>query len=228
MPSPIQVISSMATKQLLAELAGRFQQASTNRVSIESVGGIDAAKRVQAGEAFDVVILAAKVIDQLIAAGRLVGSRVDLVRSGVSIAVKSGAPRPDVSTEEALRQAVASAHSIGYSTGPSGVHLTQLFARWGIADIIKDRIVQASPGVPVGSLVAKGDVDIGFQQLSELIHLTGVDILGPLPPAAQIITTFSAAVSAGCTQADTARALVEFLASSAADDAKRKNGMDPA
>ena len=127
-----------------------------------------------------------------------------------------------------LKKAVSGAKSIGYSTGPSGVHLTSLFERWGIAADIKDRIVQARPGVPVGSLVAKGEVELGFQQLSELIHLSGVDILGPLPASAQIITTFSAGVAAASTQADAARALSAFLASPAADAAKRSNGMDPA
>ena len=228
MASAISIISSMATKQLLAELTTQYQQAAGQAVGIESVGGVDAAKRVQAGEAFDLVILAANVIDQLLAAGKLVGSRVDLVKSGVSIVVKAGAPHPDVSTEEALKQAVSAARSISYSTGPSGDHLTRLFERWGIADSIKDRLVKASPGIPVGSLVAKGEAELGFQQLSELINLAGVDIIGPLPPSAQIITTFSAGVSATCTQQDAARALLTFLASPAAEQAKRKNGMDPA
>jgi len=229
MASNIKVISSMATKQLLSELATQFQKASKHQVSIESVGGVDAAKRVQAGEAFDVVILAANVIDQLISSGRIVpGNRVDLVKSGVSVVVKAGAPRPDIATEDALKKAVSGAKSIGYSTGPSGVHLTQLFERWGIAGDIKGRIVQASPGVPVGSLVAKGEVELGFQQLSELIHLRGVDILGPLPPSAQIITTFSAGVAVTAAQPEAARALIDFLASPAAAEAKRSNGMDPA
>ena len=229
MASNIRIISSMATKQLLTELAARFQKASKHQVSIESVGGVDAAKRVQAGEAFDAVILAANVIDQLIADGKLVrGSRVDLVKSGVSVVVKSGAARPDISTEDALKRAVSGARSIAYSTGPSGVHLTGLFERWGIAEDIKGRIVQAPPGVPVGSLVAKGEVELGFQQLSELIHLSGVDILGPLPAATQIITTFSAGVSLASIQPDTVRGLLDFLASPAADEAKRNNGMEPA
>lgn len=229
MASHISVISSMATKQLLAVLAQRYHQATKQSVSIESVGGVDAAKRVQSGEVFDLVVLAANVIDQLIAEGRIIdGSRVDLVHSGVSVVVRSGATRSDISTEEALKRAVSGAKSIGYSTGPSGVHLTRLFERWGIAADIKDRIVQASPGVPVGSLVAKGEVELGFQQLSELINLSGVDILGPLPPSAQIITTFSAGVALASSQPDAARALIDFLASPAAAEAKRNNGMDPA
>ena len=122
-------ISSMATRQVLAELARAFEQRSGCEVAIESVGGVDAAKRVQAGEPFDVVILASDAIDRLIAAGHVAGARVDLVRSPVAIAVRSGAPRPDVSSENAVRRAVLAARHISYSTGPSGVHLARLFKR---------------------------------------------------------------------------------------------------
>ena len=227
MASDIRIISSMATKQVLAELAAQFSKTSSHQVSIESVGGVDAAKRVQAGEAFDAVVLASGAIDQLIAAGRIVaGSRVDLVKSGVAIAVRSGAPRSDIATEDAVKRAVSAARSVGYSTGPSGVHLAKVFERWGID--LKDRLVQAPPGVPVGSLVAAGEIELGFQQLSELIHLSGIDILGPLPPAIQIITTFSAGMLVTSTQADTVRALLAFMASAAAEAVKRNNGMEPA
>jgi molybdate transport system substrate-binding protein len=225
----IKVISSMATKQVLAEIAIKYQLSSPHRVSIESVGGVDAAKRVRAGEAFDAVILAANAIEQLIAAGRIVaGSRVDLVKSGVYVAVKSGAPRPDISTEDAVKRAVSAARSISYSTGPSGVHLANLFARWGIAEEIKSRIVQAPPGVPVGSLVTNGEVELGFQQLSELINLGGVDVLGPLPPAIQIITIFAAGLSVTSSHAKAVRSMFDFMSSRAADSAKRNNGMEPA
>lgn len=219
----------MATKQLLAELSAQFTQTSGHEVLLESVGGVDAAKRVQAGEAFDCVILASNVIDQLIGEGKmLAGSRVDLVRSGVSVVVQAGAAKPDISTEEGLKRAVSNARSIGYSTGPSGTHLLKLFERWGIAEDIKSRIVQARPGIPVGSLVAKGEIELGFQQLSELINLSGVDILGPLPPGTQTITTFSGGVAATAAQPDVVRAMLAFFASPAAAEAKRKNGMDPA
>ena len=229
MASKISIISSMATRQVLADLVAKFQQSSSQQVSVESVGGVDAARRVQAGEAFDVVVLAANAIGQLTEAGKIVpGSRVDLVRSGVSIAVRAGAPQPDIGSEEAVRQAVLSARSLSYSTGPSGVHLVKLFERWGIAGDIKSRIVQAPPGVPVGLLVARGEVELGFQQLSELIHLSGIDVLGPLPPAIQIITTFSAGLTVASTQADAVRSLLDFMVSPAALEAKLRNGMEPA
>lgn len=225
----IRIISSMATRQLLADLVARFHETSTTRVVCEAVGGVDAAKRVQAGEAFDAVALAADAIDKLVAAGRIVaGSRVDLVRSGISIAVREGSSRPEVGSEEAVRRAVLEARSLSYSTGPSGVHLARLFESWGIADEIRSRIVQAPPGVPVGSLVAKGEVELGFQQLSELMHLPGIDVLGPLPPPIQIITTFSAGVATTSTQPDAVRALLAFMASPAVADIKRRNGMEPA
>jgi molybdate transport system substrate-binding protein len=229
MASTISIISSMATRQVLAELVAQFQQTSAQQVSVESVGGVDAARRVQAGEAFDVVILAANAIEQLTQAGRIVpGSRVDLVHSRVSVAVRAGAARPDIASEEAVRAAVLAARSLGYSTGPSGVHLAKLFERWGIADAIKSRIVQARPGVPVGSLVASGEVELGFQQLSELIHQDGIAVLGPLPAAIQITTIFSAGLSVTSTQAQAVRALLDFMTSPAAAGVKRRNGLEPA
>lgn len=219
----------MATRQLLADLVHAYRQQAGADVDFESVGGVDAAKRVQAGEAFDVVALASDAIDRLIAAGCVVaGTRTDLVRSGVAVAIRAGAPRPDISSEAALRAAVLSARSVGYSTGPSGVALAALFERWGIADEIRARIVLASPGVPVGRLVAEGEVELGFQQYSEMMHLPGIDILGAMPPGCEIVTTFSAGICATSSQADAVRALLAFLSSPAAADAKRRNGMEAA
>ena len=225
----------MATQQLLADLIVLYQQtqrqsnpkSQPQEIALESVGGVDAAKRVQAGEAFDVVALASNAIDQLIAAGKVVaGSRVDIVNSGVAVAVRAGAEHPDISTEAAVKQAVLNARTLGYSTGPSGVQLAKLFERWGIAAQIQSRIITASPGVPVGSLVAKGEVALGFQQLSELVNQPGIDVLGPLPPAIQITTTFCAGLAATSTQADAVGALLAFFASPATVDIKRRNGME--
>ena len=229
MHTPLTGISSMATRQLLSELASDYQQRSGQTVQIESVGGVDAAKRVAAGEVFDVVVLASDAMDKLIAAGHVqADSRVDLVHSGVAVAVRAGAPLPDLSSEAAVRAAVLAAPRLSYSTGPSGVALAQLFERWGIADEIRPRIITPPPGVPVGSLLAKGEVDLGFQQLSELIHLPGITVVGALPVAIQITTTFTAGVCSTATQPDAARALLAFLASPEAHEAKRRQGMDPA
>ena len=175
------------------------------------------------------VVLASSAIDALVGSGRVVaGSQVDLVRSGVAIAVRAGAPRPDIGSEDALRRAVRSTRSVAYSTGPSGVQLAQLFERWGITAEIKDRIVQAAPGVPVGMLVARGEVELGFQQLSELMHLDGIDVIGPLPPAVQIVTTFAGAICTRSTQADAVRRLLDFMTSPLAADTIRRHGMEPA
>jgi molybdate transport system substrate-binding protein len=222
MSAAITGISSMATREVLAELAAASLQQTGCAVRIESVGGVDAAKRVQAGEAFD-------VIDKLLASGAAVaGSKVDLVRSPVAVAVRAGAAAPDIASEDALRRAVQAAPTIGYSTGPSGTALVRLFEQWGIASELKPRLVQAPPGVPVGALVARGEVALGFQQLSELIHLEGITVAGQLPAPVQIITTFSGAVCAASPQPGAARRLLAFMASPEAAAAKRRHGMEPA
>lgn len=219
----------MATRQVLAELVDAFQQRSGQTVRIESVGGVDAARRVQAGEAFDVIFLASDAIDKLIASGQVLpGSRVDLVRSGVAVAVRAGASKPDISTEDAVRHAVLDSRSLSYSTGPSGVALAKLFERWGIAEQIHDRIITPPPGVPVGSLVARGEVELGLQQLSELMSLEGITVLGPLPPAIQIITTFSAGIGACSQQVDAVRAMLDDMNTPEAASIKRRHGMEPA
>jgi molybdate transport system substrate-binding protein len=228
MTQPMTGISSMATRLLLAELLAGYQQRTGVRVDMASVGGVDAARRVQAGEAFDVVVLASDAIAKLEAAGHVrAGSRVDLVRSGVAVAVRAGAAQPDISSEEAVRAAVLAAPSISYSTGPSGVALAKLFERWGIAADIQSRLVQAPPGVPVGALVARGEVALGFQQLSELLPLDGITVLGPLPPAIQVTTIFSAAVATASTQPDAVRGLLDYMASPDTASMKRAQGMDP-
>ena len=218
----------MATRLLLVELCARRTALTGQRVEMQAIGGVDAAKRVSDGEAFDVVVLAADAIDTLIAAGHVVaGSRVDLVRSPVAVAVKADAARPDVSTPDALRRTLLAVRTIGYSTGPSGSHLVKLFERWGLASELGAKTVQAQPGVPVGELVARGEVEIGFQQLSEFVSLGGIEVLGLLPGDAAFVTTFSAGVPATATRRTDVAALLAFFNSNDAVAAKQRHGMEP-
>ena len=229
MSKSIAGISSMATKALLNELSEEWRGIGADDVSFESVGGVDAARRVDAGEPIDVVVLAADAIDRLAVAGRLVaGSVTPLVRSPVAIAVRRGDAHPAIGDEAALRRAVLAARSLSYSTGPSGIALQQLFERWGIANEIRARVVQPPPGTPVGTLLASGAVELGFQQLSELMHLDGIDVIGSMPPGLEIVTTFSGAVCASSNAREIARSFLDFARSPAAAEAKRRHGMQPA
>ncbi len=226
---PLKLLSSMATREVLSELAAQYQRATGQPVTAEAAGGVDVAKRVQGGEAVDAVVLASNAVEKLIAEGKLLaGSRVDLAESGVAIAVRAGAAQPDVSSEAAVQRAVFSARTLSYSTGPSGVYLEKLFERWGILERIRSRIVVPPPGVPVGSLVASGAAELGFQQLSELMSLPGVEVVGPLPPEIQTLTTFSGGIAVRSNVPGAARALLDYMASPAALNVKRKYGMDAA
>jgi molybdate transport system substrate-binding protein len=223
-------ISSMATKAILAELAALFQAQTGITVDITSVGGVDAARRVQAGEAFDAVLLASDAIDRLIASGHLLdGSRCDWVHSSVAVAVRQGADKPRLSSEADLRAAVLAAPSLSYSTGPSGVYLEKLFARWGIGEQIQSRIVVPPPGTPVGALVAQGQAALGFQQLSEFIGVPGVEVVGALPDEVAYTTTFSAgipvAVAQDASRQQAVASFFHFLTSPEVTAIKQRQGM---
>ena len=219
----------MATRLLLEELFAAYAQHSGVVVALTSVGGVDAAKRVQAGEPFDLVVLADDALAKLAAANHVRPDSVRaLVHSPVAVAVPAGRPTPDISTEAALRRAVAQAPRIGYSTGPSGTALLKLLEGWGLLMLLKDHLIQAPPGVPVGQMLATDQVDLGFQQLSELLPVQGITRLGTMPEGAQIISTFSGAVASTSTRPEQAQALLSFLASDAAAVATARQGMTPA
>ncbi len=225
----LQGISSMATRAMLAELARSCPLECAVDAHFESVGGVDAARRVREGEAFDVVVLAGDAIDKLIAAGSvLADSRADLVVSKTVVAVPRDSQGFDVSTEQALRQAVLEARAIGHSTGPSGTAVLGLLQRWGVLDAVRDRLVQAPPGVPVGRLLEQGQATLGFQQTSELLGLDGVRVLGELPAGCEIVTRFTAGVCTVSRRQQAARALVAYLASPRTAAIKRAHGMEPA
>jgi len=228
MSDPITVLASMAPKAMLADLAESYELCSGARVAIEAAGGVHVKQQVQAGAACDVVVLASDAIEQLARFGHVLrGSTLDIACSAVAVAVRTGALRPEIGSEAALERAVLAASTIGCSTGPSGVGLMALFERWGIAEKVRARIVTPRPGVPVGALVASGDVALGFQQLSELMDVDGIDVLGLLPPGAEVVTTFSAGVAAASNRPDRARELVAFLASPSTADVKLRRGMAP-
>ncbi len=222
-------LSSMATRHILADLARDYELQSGTLVEIRSMGGVEAAKLVRAGEPTDVVVLASKVMRALEAEGHIAkGSIMDFARSEIAMAVTAGSPRPGVGSNEAVRQAMLEAKRVCYSTGSSGEHLKALCETWGLAELVMRRALIAPPGVPVATLVARGDADLGFQQLSELIGQPGIEVVGCLPPEIQAVTVFSAGVSETSTDREAAHALVAYLASAETRDAKRRYGMEPA
>jgi len=224
----IQVMSSAAFRQAYLELVPEFEKASGHKVVTSFVGGVDLMKRMKAGESVDLVILAGKSLDELIQLGNVVpGSRVDLAKSGVAAAVRAGATKLDISSGVALKRALLAAKSIGYSTGASGVHLVKVFERMGIAAELQAKSKQAAPGMPVGDLIARGEVELGFQQLSELLPVAGIEVIGMLPPDDQEFTVFSAGIHTAAKEPAAAKALVLFLASPATAPVKRKKGMEP-
>ncbi len=229
MTDRINGISSMATRQILADLAGSYEQRTGVPVAISSMGGVEAAGRIRAGEATDIVILASNVMQQLEAEGHIAsGSRAGFARSSIAIATRPGAPRTRIDDEEAVKSLILNAGKFCYSTGPSGDHLMRLLHRWGMAGAMSQRLLQAPPGVPVGTMVARGEADLGLQQLSELLPIPGIEILGPLPPEIQAVTIFAAGVSRRSSRPKEARALIDFLISAEAEKAKRRHGMEPA
>jgi molybdate transport system substrate-binding protein len=229
MKPPIAGISSKATAALLADLAQRYRDLNSIQVTIESVGGVDAARRVRDGEPFDVVVLDVAAIDALVDAACVIeGSRTDIVRSRVVAAVRKGDRIPDIGTVDDLRRTLLAARSIGFSTGPSGLALKALIQEWGMSAQLDDKLRQSPPGVPVGTLIESGDAEIGFQQCSELMGAPGVVILGSLPRGAEIVSTFSAGICARAGDQDAARRFIEFLASTDVADDKRRHGFDPA
>ncbi|WP_431103779.1 substrate-binding domain-containing protein [Roseateles noduli] len=226
MIAPLAGISSMATRALLAELSAAYTAAHGLEIRIESIGGVDAAKRVESGESLDLVVLADDAMARLLDAGRLrAGSLRPIADSPMFIASPEGHARPAVDTAETLRLALLGARAIGYSTGPSGQALLKLLERWDLRNALADRLHQSPAGVPVAKMVAQGDVDLGFQQLSELLGHGGLTILGPMPPGLDIVTRFTAAVAATSAEPATAQRVVDDFASSRHDALRRRLGL---
>lgn len=221
-------MAANAVKEFYTEIVSDFEHTTSHKVTTFWGGTESITKRVIDGEMADVVIIAAPNIDKLIGAGSLSGRRVDIARSGVGIAVRTGLPRPDISSANAVRQAALAARSIGYSSGPSGFYVEELFRKMGIAEQIKTKIRQPPSGAQVGELIARGEVDLGFQQISELLHFKGIDYLGPLPAEIQNTTIWSVGLRGKPDQDEAVAAFVRFFATPDARSAIRKSGMVPA
>jgi molybdate transport system substrate-binding protein len=222
----IKVLSSLAHREAFLDLVPLFERASRHKVSTTWAGTVDIMKRLAAGEIFDLVIVSSAAVEELIKQGKVTGGRIDLAKTGIGVAVRAGAPKPDISSADALKRAVLAARTVGYSTGPSGTYLVRLFERMGIADDLKAKTRQVPSGGTVGPIIASGQAEIGFQQVSELVHVPGVDFVGPLPAEVQHVTVFSCAVQAAATNPNAARELVDYLTASSADPIFRKHGLD--
>jgi molybdate transport system substrate-binding protein len=229
----IKVMTSGAFTAAFLELIPEFERTTLNKVVTAygaSMGNAPDSipNRLQRGEPVDVVILAAGPLDELIRQGNVVpGSRVDLVRSKIGMAVRAGAFKPDVSSVDALKRALLQAKAIAYSGSASGVYVsTELFQRLGIADQVMGKSKRID-SEPVGAAVARGGAEIGFQQISELLPVAGIDYAGPLPPEVQRVTVFSAGIAVGAKAPDAARALIKFLTSPDAASAITKSGLEP-
>ena len=213
----MKVLCTNGLKTVMLDLAPAFERTSGTKLTITWGSAAGLVKELEAGAAADLVILTAEAIDDLIKRCKVVaGSRVDLARSGIGIAVRKGASKPDIGSPDALKQTLLAAKSVAHSkTGMSGIYFPTVLARLGIADAMKSKIVMPEPGTPVGDVVAKGGAEIGVQQISELLPVAGVDVVGPLPTSLQKITTFSAGIPSAAKEPDSAKALVTFVAKEA-------------
>jgi molybdate transport system substrate-binding protein len=224
----MKVLCTNGVKTLLLDLIPRFERTSGMTLAITWGSAAGLVKELAGGAGGDLAILSAEAIDDLIKDGTVAGSRVDLARSGIGLAVRKGAKKPDIGSSDALKAALLAASSVAHSkTGMSGIYFPSVLARLGIADAMQGKIVMPDPGTPVGEVVARGDAEIGVQQISELLPVAGIEIIGPLPAALQKITTFSAGILSAAKEPDTAKALVKFVVAQAGPLLKSK-GLEPA
>jgi len=228
----IKGLSTIALQSVVEELVPQFEMASGHKVSIAFGLGVAMVKRIQDGEAADFVLAPRSAIDGLLKAGKLArGSDATLARSSVGVAVRKGAPRPDISTPEALKRTLLAVRAISYSNpaygGASGVHFAKVLERLGIADEMKAKTRFPPEGGFTARLLAAGEVDLAVQQIGELISAPGVELLGPLPADLQSVTTFAAAIPLSASQPDAATALIRYLQSSAAMAVIKAKGLEP-
>jgi len=210
---------------VMGSLLPMFEKATGNKVKFSSKGGAEIASDLKSGAA-DVIVTNTEVVDDLAKNGTVTGDgKTLLMISKVAVGVKAGAPRPDVSTPEKLKAALLAAKTVGYSQGSSGQHFVTVMQKLGITDAIKPKAIVVQ-GRPVGTAIASGEAEIGIQQVAELRPVKGVDVIGELPASLQKQIPYSAGISAKAKDAATARALVAFLRSPAAQDVLKRKGMD--
>jgi molybdate transport system substrate-binding protein len=225
--STITVLSSLATREAYLELVPQFEAANGHKVETTWAGTVNIMKRMADGEVFDLIISSSSSIKDLTEQKKIVaGSATNLSKTGIGIGVRKGAKKPDVSTSDAFRQTMLNVKSVGLSTGPSGVYLEKLFERLGIADNVKPKVKQIPSGGTVAPLVASGEAEIGFQQISEIAHAEGIDYVGPLPPDLQLISVFTAGVHTSARHSAEAQALVKFLTAPAGLAVMKKHGLE--
>jgi molybdate transport system substrate-binding protein len=225
----IKVLSSIATREAYLELVPQFESSSGHAVVTTWSGTVDIVKRMAAGETYDVVLVSSKEMDELIRQGPIrAGSRVDVARCGIGVAVRAGAPKPDLGSTEGLKRALLAAKTVGYTSGPSGVYMAALIDRLGIGAEVKPKVRGVPSGGTIGTIVASGEAEIGFQQYSELVHIPGVDVVGGLPAEVQHITIFSTGIHRGATEAEAGKALVAFLTAPKSQAVFKTHGLDPA
>jgi molybdate transport system substrate-binding protein len=212
----IKVLSAGAMKAMVSELGAEFTRETGHTLALTSGTVGQLRDKILAGEAADVVVMSDTAIDQLIGQGHLArGSRVDIARTGIGVAVREGAPKPDIATPEAFKQALLAAKSITYvdpaSGGTSGIYFASVLQRLGIAEAVKDKTVLRTGGGYVAELVARGEAELAVHQISEILPVKGATLVGPLPRELQKVTVYSAALPTRGTSTEPAKAFIEFM-----------------
>ena len=222
----IKVLASTAVKTTLEELGPQFEKATGNKVSVTFSPASVLKEKIDQGTAFDVTILTTPIIDSLASSGKVDTPRTAVAHSGIGIAIKKGAAKPDVSTSEAFKQSLLKANSVGYTAGgATGAYLKTLFDKLGIAEALKSKLKLLQGGV--GEAVTSGEIEIGMTQISEILPHPGAELVGPLPSDIQSYTHFSASVSTASKETDAAKAFVKFLAGPPALAVIKAKGMEP-
>lgn len=225
MPTTIKILSGGAMRPLIAEAVPLFERASGVKVDVEFRLTSVLQKEIEAGAAFDLALLPRPELEDLARQGKIAAAIVDLARSTVGLAVRAGAPKPDISSVTALKQTLLAAKSIGYSDGPSGAYVAELLQRLGIAEAVKSKTRLTTR--PVAELMASGEAEVGMQQIVAILPVKGAELVGPLPAELQNVIIYAAGLSRGAGAAEAARAFVTFMTRPEAASLLRSKGLEP-